>query len=417
MNCIATNILTPIANGDIIYIPKCYITISAGKIFAVSETAPQVECLDKTDCLCIPGLIDSHVHLSQLYIRGKYAPDLMQWLHKHTFPAEGMSRDAKFSEQIAQDFYQQSLAKGTTTSVVYTSPYPAACETAFKVAEAAGVRSIIGMTMMDRNCPDYLKQETAASIRASCELWDKWHDKGLLDYIFSPRFAITCSAELLEETGNLVKSLTARLQSHLSENTFEIEQVLDLFPGNSSYTALYEKYGLLGNRSIMGHGIHLARQEIECLRATDTGIAFCPDSNFFLKSGRFKWNEIEESGIRVGLGSDVGAGTDLSMLKMMKFADYILDKSTFTPAKAFYHGTLGNAVLLGLESKIGSLEAGKEADLVFLQHDEFFKTAVDSEDILSLLIYLNQEIKIESTWIQGKELYNKAKSGGNNEVS
>ena len=417
MKCIATNILTPLASGNILYIPDCFITISSGKITAISEIAPQVEWIDKKDCICIPGLIDSHVHLSQLYIRGQYAPDLLQWLQKHTFPAERMSMDAKFSEQIAKDFYQQCLAKGTTTSVVYTSPYQSACETAFQVAKATGVRSIIGMTMMDKNCPDYMRQDTSTSIRESCELWEKWHDQGLLDYIFSPRFAITCSAELLEETGNLIKSLSARLQTHLSENVSEIEQVLDLFPGSSSYTAVYEKFGLLGKRSIMGHGIHLNEQERQCLQASDTGIAFCPDSNFFLKSGHFKWDEIEESGIRVGLASDVGAGTDLSMLKIMKFADYILDKSTLTPAKAFYYGTLGNAELLGMADKVGSLEVGKEADLVFLQHEAFFKTAVEGIDILSLMIYLNHEMKVESTWIQGQELYNKDKSGGSDEVS
>jgi guanine deaminase len=417
MKCIATNILTPLTSGEILYLPDCLITISAGKITAVSEIPSQSNWIDKRNCLCIPGLIDSHVHLSQLYIRGQYAPDLLQWLHKHTFPAERMSMDARFSEQIAKDFYQQCLAKGTTTSVVYTSPYQAATETAFNVAKAAGVRSIIGMTMMDRNCPDYMKQNTSTSLRESCELWEKWHDQGLLDYIFSPRFALTCSSELLEETGNLIKSLSARLQTHLSENISEIEQVLDLFPGNSSYTEVYEKFGLLGRRSIMGHGIHLNEQERQCLQASDTGIAFCPDSNFFLKSGHFKWDEIEESGIRVGLASDVGAGTDLSMLKIMKFADYILDKSTLTPQKAFYYATLGNAELLGMADKIGSLEVGKEADLVFLQHDALFKTAVESLDILSLMIYLNHEMKVESTWIQGKELYNKDKSGGSDEVS
>jgi len=417
MKCIATNILTPLAADKIIYLPDYYITIDEGKIIAISDTAPSINFIDKRDCLCIPGMIDAHVHLSQFYIRGRYAPDLLQWLHRYTFPAERMSNNLQFSRKIAIDFYQQCLAKGTTTSVVYTSPYQTACDTAFQVAKEMGVRSIIGMTMMDTNCPDYLRQDTDKAISESYELWEKWHDQELLDYIFSPRFAVTCSAELLERTGKMIRDLSARLQTHLSENHSEIEQVMELFPGNRSYTEIYERYGLLGNRSIMGHGIHLDEEEIRILQATGTGIAFCPDSNFFLKSGHFKWGEIEESGIRIGLASDVGAGTDLSMLKMMKLADYILDKSSFAPEKAFYYSTLGNAVLLGWEDRIGSIESGKEADLVFIRHPEILKTSNGLEDILGLLIYLNHEMVIESTWIQGKELYNKDKSGGIDEIS
>ncbi|MDP8210230.1 MAG: guanine deaminase [Candidatus Stygibacter australis] len=417
MKCIATNILTPLAADKIIYLPDHYITINEGKIIEISDTEPAMDWIDKRDYLCIPGMIDAHVHLSQYYIRGRYAPDLMQWLHKYTFPAEQMSNNPQFSRKIAIDFYQQCLAKGTTTSVVYTSPYHIACETAFEVAKEMGVRSIIGMTMMDTNCPDYLRQDTDKAINESYELWEKWHDQGLLDYIFSPRFAVTCSAELLQETGRMIRNLSARMQTHLSENTFEIEQVMDLFPGNRSYTEIYEHFGLLGKRSIMGHGIHLDQEEMRILQASDTGIAFCPDSNFFLKSGHFKWSEIEESGIRIGLASDVGAGTDLSMLKIMKLADYILDKSSLTPGKAFYYSTLGNAVLLGWEDRIGSIEPGKDADLVFISHPEILKTSKGLEDILALLIYLNYEMEIQSTWIQGKELYNKDKSGGIDEIS
>lgn len=417
MKCIATNILTPLAADKTIYLPDQYITINEGKIIEISDTAPVMDLIDKRDCICIPGMIDAHVHLSQYYIRGRYAPDLMQWLHKYTFPAEQMSNNHQFSRKIARDFYQQCLAKGTTTSVVYTSPYQTACETAFEVAKEMGVRSIIGMTMMDTNCPDYLRQDTGKAISESYELWEKWHDQGLLDYIFSPRFAVTCSPELLQETGRLIRNLSARLQTHLSENTLEIDQVMELYSGNRSYTEIYERYGLLGRRSIMGHGIHLDNTEMRILQASDTGIAFCPDSNFFLKSGHFKWDEIEGNRIRIGLASDVGAGTDLSMLKIMKLADYILDKSSLTPEKAFYYSTLGNAVLLGWEDRIGSIEAGKEADLVFIRHPELFRSSEGLEDILSFMIYLNHEVIIDSTWIQGKELYHKDKSGGIDEIS
>ncbi len=416
MKCIATNILTPLASGEILYLPDCFITIEGNKISSISETAPGQSWIDKKDCICIPGMIDSHVHLSQLHIRGKCAPDLMSWLNKYTFPAERMSENPEFSRQIARDFYRESLEKGTTTSVVYTSPFRGACETAFQVAAECGVRSIIGMTMMDSNCPEYLKQSTAEALQDSYALWEKWHDRGLLDYIFSPRFAVTCSGELLQETGKLINSLGARLQSHLSENVSEIEQVLRLFPEIKSYTELYYKSGILGSRSIMGHAVHLNSEEISLLKDTDTRIAFCPDSNFFLKSGQFNWQKIKAAGIKTGLASDVGAGTDLSMLKIMKFADYILDKPGIIPEEAFYLGTLGNAVLLGWEDKIGSLEAGKEADLVFIRQKDLLSSAADKSEMLAILIYLNHEIEIDSTWVQGKKLYDKDISGGSDEI-
>jgi guanine deaminase len=417
MICIATNILSPLSNGEILYLPDGYISFQDGRITAISPSPNCSNWLDKRDCICIPGLIDSHVHLSQLDIRGRYAPSLLDWLDKYTFPAEKKSQSMQYSRQIAKRFYETCLSKGTTTSVVYTSPYKSACDISFGVAQEMGVRSIIGMTMMDTNCPDYLKQTTHNALQSSYELWEKWHDNDLLDYIFSPRFAVTCSAELLKETGKLVKNLAARLQSHLSENSEEITRVLEIFPDCQSYTEIYNKSGILGERSIMGHAIHLSPAEINILRETDSRIAFCPDSNLFLKSGHFSWQAISESGIKVGLASDVGAGTDLSMLKMMKFADYVLDKTGISPGKAFYLATLANAEILGLENKIGSLEAGKEADLVFISYPEVLENDMDKNEILSKIIYLNHEMVIDSTWIQGKELYKKNKSGGSNEIS
>lgn len=415
MQSIFCNIITA-SDDKIQYYKAVYLNIDKSKIVSITKKPENSNYIDKRDCLCLPGFIDIHVHLSQLYIKGKYAPDLLSWLKNYTYPAELMSKDADFARIIAEDFYKTCLEKGTTTTVVYTAPFAEACEIAFETARDLGVRSIIGMTMMDQNTPEYLNQTTSLVLENSIELWNRWHDRGRLDYIFTPRFALTCSETLLRETGRFIKGKGARLQTHLSENLNEIKSVNSLFPEHGSYTEVYHHYDLLGNRSIMGHGIHLSDTEMDLLKDTDTRIAYCPDSNLFLKSGRIKWQKLIEKGIKVGLASDVGAGTDLFMLNIMKSADYVLDKSWLNPEKSFYIATAGNAEVLGWEDKIGRIEKGKEADLVFVKTPSELAEASKIE-LLSWLIYLNYEVEIESTWVGGQELYNKDISGGNNENS
>ncbi|MCF7920724.1 MAG: guanine deaminase [Candidatus Cloacimonetes bacterium] len=405
MKYIATNIITPISSDRYEYITDCWLGIENGIIAVITKQAPQSDWLEKRDCLCLPGLIDSHVHLSQFDIRGYRSPELLQWLHRYVFPAELLSLKTDYALDIAERFYLAALSKGTTTTVVYTSPFKSACEATFQVAEKLQVRSIIGMTMMNQNCPEYLKQDTYDALADSVALCEKWQNKGLLDYIFSPRFAITCTETLLRETGNLAKEYSARIQSHLAENHNEIEQVNNLFPQFDSYTDTYYQCGILGNRTIMGHAIHLHQPEIELLRNTDTRIAFCPDSNFFLKSGKFPFWKLIASGIKTALASDVGAGTDLSMFQMMKMADYTVSEKGLNPANALYYSTLAAAEVIGLKDKIGSIETGKEADLIFIERNEHLTADIDLE--LSQTIFLNQELQLDSTWVKGRELFRK----------
>jgi guanine deaminase len=257
------------------------------------------------------------------------------------------------------------------------------------------------MTMMDRNCPEYLCQDTDQSLSDSAELCEKWQNRGLLDYIFSPRFAITSTAALLTETGRMADKYNARIQSHLAENYNEIQEVKRLFPECSNYTSIYQRYGILGKRSIMGHAIHLEQQEIEILRETDTGIAFCPDSNFFLKSGAFPFWKMINAGIKTALASDVGAGTDLSMFQIMKMADYTISGQGLNPAAALYFSTLAAAEVIGMKDRIGSVETGKEADLIFIRRSQDFNGDVDLE--LSQMIYTNHDIL--STMVHGEEVF------------
>ena len=409
MYYIATNIINPVNADNYEYIPECWLEIENGIILSISKNAPDKDFIDKRDCICLPGLIDAHVHLSQFDIRGCRAPDLLEWLHRYVFPAELRSKQYDYAKDIAERFYRDALSKGTTTTVVYTAPFKTACDAAFEMADKLKVRSIIGMTMMDTNCPEYLKQETEKALEDSVALFEKWGNGDLLDYIFSPRFAITCSEQLMKSVGKTAEKLSARIQTHLSENHNEIALVSELFPHYNSYTDVYHQCGILGKRTIMGHSIHLNQNEISLLQQTDTRIAFCPDSNFFLKSGKFPfWNMIENN-IKTALSSDVGAGTELSMFEVMKMADYTVAEKGINPANALYFSTLGAAEVIGLQDKIGSIETGKEADMIFIKRKKQSEENIDLE--LAQMIFLNRELKLDSTWVKGIKCFSGAKPG------
>lgn len=403
MFSIATNIVNPISDSKYDFLPNQWLNIDKGIISSISEKPQFSQQIDKRNCICLPGLIDVHVHLSQYDIMGHREPDLLSWLNKNVFSAEYRSTNDDYAYDIAKRFFRGCLRAGTTTTVVYTSPYKKACDIAFQVAEELQVRSIIGMTMMDANCPEYLKQETDKSLQFSSDLCEKWQKKELLDYIYTPRFALSCSEELLRETAKLASNHKARIQSHLSENKREIETAKEMFPNYSSYTDIYYRTGILGKRTIMGHCIHLEDDEIHLMNETDTRIAFCPDSNFFLKSGRFPFWKLHDAGIKIAIASDVGGGTDLSMFEMMKLADYTIENKGISISNALYFSTLASAEVIGLKDKIGSIELGKEADLLFVKSDNISKECIEQE--LSSLIYLKRNSRIDSTWVKGKKLF------------
>ncbi len=403
MQVIKTNILTPLSVNNIILKKNVFVTISRGLISNISNKHSSAY-LDCSDLVCIPGLIDAHVHLSQLYARGKHSTNLLSWLNNHIFSEELKSADESFAKQIARDFFNELLAAGTTTAVVYISPFKTACDLAFEVAESIGNRVIMGKTMMDRGEPGFLRENSDRSYQESVELFKKWNQAtSRMEYIFSPRFALSCSPRLMRRTGEFASANDAYIQTHLSENPEEILQVRRLYPQAKNYTHVYEKHKLLTPKTLLGHAIHVNDDELTMIKNSGAGIVHCPDSNFFLKSGRFPLSEIKQKGIRYGLGSDVGAGTSLSMLHVMKMSNYIQNEIIVTPAEAFYNATLGNAELLQKNETLGSIETGKEADLTFLK----IKTSSNhtKEGILSALLYLGEDIKVKKVYISGQLVF------------
>lgn len=404
MRKIRTNLVSPLSPDEVSVLRDHVLEWDGKTITALRpfDHSLDVGCEDRTDCVMLPGLIDIHVHLSQYRIRGQYEPALLPWLEKHVFPAEALSRDPEYAQSIAKEFFQALFAAGTTTSVIYTAPFPTACEAAFITARDLGARAFIGMTLMDQNSPPDLLQSTAAAYEQSVELFTKY-DKSdpLLRYIFTPRFAVSCSAELMRKIAAFASANSAWIQTHLSENQDEISFVQQAF-GADSYTQVYELMGLLRPQTILAHAIHLDEKEMDTLARHHCKIAHCPDSNFYLKSGEFKYQSLADHDLEIGIGSDVAAGTSLSMLYHAKLANFRQSALPLLPARLLYHITLGNAQLLDLDDRIGSLETGKEADLCLLRLPS---SVLPDENLPSALCFWGHEFTVVETVIAGRSVY------------
>lgn len=396
---IRSNFFNPVSAAETAFLKDHVISIDSGKIRSIvpfSEHHGSWE--DHRSQIALPGLIDLHVHLSQYRIRGLYQPALLPWLEKSVFPEEKRSRDPEFARRLSRDFYTELLRKGTTFSVIYTAPYREAADAAFEMASKMGIRCKIGMTMMDRNAPDDLLQTTDYALKHSIELAQTWQDP-FLGYIFTPRFAPTCSTTLMRETGAYAAKHKAFIQTHLSENPDEIAWVKEIF-GKDSYTQVYADFGILSPRTILGHAIHLSDTELDILRDSKACVAHCPDSNFYLKSGEFALRRIAEKKIPFALGSDVGAGTTLNMLYHAKSMNYRQSKDPILASEMLYRVSLGSAKILSLEDRIGSLDPGKDADLIFLDAPEGFDISYDS---LAQAFFLSDDFAVRRVMTLGTD--------------
>lgn len=383
-----------------------------GCIVACGNFDPRFEgrVIDLRGSLLIPGLVDVHSHIPQLDERGKHGATLLEWLDRYIFPAERAFADLKIAGDVATRFFKKLILNGTTTAGLYSTVHFEATDLCFEIARASGARCFIGKVMMDRHSPDGLLESTADSLKKSEAICAKWHgaENGRLMYAFTPRFAPTCSFELMKEAGKLAREAGAYLQSHIAETQGENERVNELFPKYKDYVELFEDAGCLGPRTILAHAIYLSDSEYERFAATGTKIAHCPTSNFFLKSGWMPVSRVEAAGVAFGLGTDVGAGTSMSMFTEMRHTDYTQLEKTISPAKAFYLATLGGARALSIEDKIGNFEKGKSADFCVLDIngiEPHYKLAgLDTNEVLSLLMYRGDGRVVRAAYVDGQRL-------------
>jgi guanine deaminase len=323
------------------------------------------------DALILPGFIDTHVHYPQTQMIASPGEQLIDWLERYTFPAEEQFADPAHARDVAKVFLRECVRAGTTTAMVHCTVHARSVDAFFEEAERIGARMIAGKVLMDRNAPPALLDTPQKGYDESKALIAKWHGNGRCLYAVTPRFAATSSPLQMEMAGALWKESPGTfLQSHVSENRREVAWIRELYPERSGYLDVYDHYGQLGPRAVHAHGVHLTEDELARCHVTGTAIAHCPTSNFFLGSGCLDVFNLQRADrrVRVGLGTDLGAGTSFSQLQTMNEAYKAaqLHGRTLSAWHAFYLATRGAARALYLDDTIGSLAPGYEADVVVL---------------------------------------------------
>lgn len=319
--------------------------------------------------LITPGFIDLHIHFPQIDVIAAHGEQLLDWLERHVFPAEAAFADPAHAADAARAFVDELLRNGTTTALVFASSHRASVEALFAEALARNMRLITGKTLMDRHAPPALADTVEGGRRDTEALIDEWAGKGRLGYAVTPRYAGSSSEAQLAMAGEVLAAHPdIWLQTHIAENHDEIRWVASLFPKARDYLDIYERFGLVGPRTVLAHCIHLDDDAFDRMAKAGAAAAFCPTSNLFLGSGLFDLPRAMAHGVKVGVGTDVGAGTSFSILQTLGEAYKIgqLRGTALDPFQAFYLATLGGARALSLGGKIGNLAPGKEADFLVL---------------------------------------------------
>ncbi len=393
-----------------------FIAVEDGRISSVGSwgSQPEGRLLDLGRAtLLVPGLIDTHLHAPQLEMIGSYGGHLLEWLNRYTFPTEAKFSDVDHARKIATALFDELLRNGTLAALIFSTIHRDATEIFFEEAERRGFRGIIGKTMMDRNAPECLLERARDSYDQSRELLGKWHNRGLLRYAITPRFAPTSTPELLELAGALKREFPdAYVHTHISENQNEVQWVHQLF-SDAEYADVYDRYGLLGAKTVLAHGVHLTEEELDLLSRRGARIAHCPNSNLFLGSGLFRLHHVLEAGVIVGLGSDIGAGTTPSLFNAMADAYKVqqVQNVSLSPFHLWYLATLGGARALSLDTETGSLAEGKSADFLAIDLaatpllELRSERASSLEDLLAGLIFMGDDRAVSRAWIAGREVW------------
>jgi guanine deaminase len=432
-------VISPLADGGTLDLADGLVEVDAsGRITAVGAVTDRpggapVDAVDLRPWVVLPGLVDLHAHLPQVPNVGLgYALPLLEWLDRLTFPTERSWADPAVAERLAPAIFRAFAAAGTTTVLAYGVVYEAAMDAAFRAAEAHGIRAILGKVMMDRLTYDPTIEPSTIlerSLRESRALAERWHGaaEGRLGYAVTPRFAVSCTAELLRDSAALAADLGCWWQSHVSEDPFEIAEVGRLFPDALDYVDVYDRAGALGPRSILAHAIHLSVREEARLAETGTRVAHCPTSNLFIGAGVMPLSSRLAAGLSVGLGSDVSGGPELSLFGVMRTGAYaqqaLRSISREDPADGsgpalgpldwLRLATLHGARALGLDGAIGSIEVGKEADLIAVDPGATAPLGADLDAdgllddaslLVSRLIFRADPSMVRGAWVRGRAL-------------
>lgn len=407
------------------YIEDGALGVADGRIQAVGDFTtlraayPEAPLVDYRGFLLMPGFIDAHLHYVQSEIIGLYGKQLLDWLQLYTFPAEEAFRDAGHARRIARLFLQELFRNGTTACVAFASIHPQSVEALFDEASRYDMCLITGKVQMDRQAPPALCESVGESERQVLSLLPRWHGKGRLRYAVTPRFALSCSPQMMRLCAELLQAFpTTYLQTHLSENKDEIRQILSLFLDKKDYLQVYEDFGLLTDRSLLAHGVHLSSAERRRIATAGAAVVHCPTSNAFLGSGLYSLKEANLAQVETLLGTDVGAGTSFSMFRTMGAAYGIqqLGGYSLSAFESFYRATLGAARSLRLDGEMGTFLPGRYADFIVVDYLSTLPQQLRAEylsrtnqwDITQKLFGLQvmaDDRSLRATYVSGKRVF------------
>ena len=404
--------------------PDAAIAIEDGKILRagpaldVLATLPQGIAIEDygPDSLITAGFVDTHVHFPQTPMIASPGGQLLDWLERYTFPTELRFADREFARDTARVFLQECLRNGVTTSCVYCTVHPHSVDALFEEAERLGLRIAAGKVLMDRNAPEALCDTAQTGYDQSAALIAKWHGRGRLMYAVTPRFAGSSTPEQLEAAGALWRAHPdCLMQTHISENKREVAWMKELFPERLNYLDIYDHHGLVGPRAVFGHGIWLEESELQRLHDGGSAISHCPTSNLFLGSGAFNLRRALDPRrpVRVGIGTDIGAGTSFSILATMGegYRAALQHQQTLSAEHALYLATRGGARAMYLDDRIGSLTSGLEADIAVLDMKSTpliayrMEQARDLGERLFVQMTLGDDRAIQATYVAGRLAY------------
>ncbi|WCM26858.1 guanine deaminase [Sphingomonas sp. QA11] len=318
--------------------------------------------------LVVPGFVDTHIHYPQTDRIAAYGGQLLEWLERHIFPAEAAFADRGHADAVAGFFLDELLRNGTTSALVFATVHAISVDALFEAALVRNMRIVSGKVLMDLG-PESLRDSVESGRTESEALIARWRGRGRLGYAVTPRFALTSSDEQLAGAGDLVAAHPdVLMHTHLAENMGEIAAVADRFPTALDYLDVYDRFGLVGPRSVFAHCVHMEDRALARMGLAGSSIAFCPTSNLFLGSGLFDLARADAHGVTVGIGTDVGAGTSFSLLATLGEAYKVgqMRGTGLDPFRALHLATAGGARALGLGGRIGGLLPGQEADFVLL---------------------------------------------------
>jgi len=388
-----------------------------GPATALLPTLPaDLPIVEHGDNILLPGFIDTHIHYPQTDVIASGGRQVLDWLEDYTFPAERKFADASHAQEVAEFFLDELARNGTTTAMVFCTVHKASVDAFFAAASKRRTRMIAGKVLMDRNCPEYLRDSASEGERESRELLEAWHRHERLLYAITPRFAPTSTPAQLESVGRLARQFPdAFVHSHLAENRAELAWVKQLFPEARSYLDVYDRCGLLRERALYAHCIYLDETDRARMASTGASAAFCPTSNLYLGSGLFDIAAADAAGMRFAIATDVGGGSSFSMLRTLGEAYKVsqLLGQHLSPLRAFYLATRGGARCLGLEHRIGCFAVGAEADFIVL--DRYATPLIARRcaqartlsEALLVLLTLGDDRAIAATYILGRQAYAK----------